>query len=328
MHDSVISWTFHLFSPLLLGIFFAMFLNIPLHFFEKKVLSKNFFPLSFRQKRILAIIFSLIFICGLLGFFLFLVIPKFCDAFVTLTGIIHDNFSLSSAKESNFAFLLRPFKSYLKDLKFVAELPLMVRSSLSALFDIFLGIIFSIYLLSRKESFKQKTKTFLEVWVPKSYLPTIFHIVLVCSKTFQNFIVGQSLEALILGSLCAVGMFLLHLPYAGTIGVLVGVTAFLPFIGAYIGAAIGCILISTSGTFQVMVFLIFLISLQQLEGNIIYPKVVGKKINLPPILVLFSLTFGGRLAGSLGMLFGVPVFSVLYCLLKEVTEYKKRNLPH
>ena len=123
-------------------------------------------------------------------------------------------------------------------------------------------------------------------------------------------------------------MAILRLPYAPTIGVLVGVTAFIPYIGAYIGAVVGFIMILTINPFKALIFVIFLVILQQIEGNVIYPKVVGNRINLPSIWVLAGLTIGGNLAGPIGMLLGVPTFSVLYNLIAEATknqEFKIKN---
>lgn len=196
----------------------------------------------------------------------------------------------------------------------------MIGSSLGLIVDIFLGLIFAIYILSKKEILKRQVHRLILAWLPFKAGNVLLHISSVCSQSFRNFIVGQTTEALILGTLCTIGMAILRLPYAPTIGVLVGVTAFIPYIGAYLGAIIGFIMILTLNPFKAIIFLVFLVILQQVEGNIIYPKVVGNRINLPSLWVLSALTVGGNLAGPIGMILGVPAFSAAYNLLKEATE--------
>lgn len=146
-------------------------------------------------------------------------------------------------------------------------------------------------------------------------------------ETFNNYIIGQITEAIILGSLCVIGMVILRLDYAGMISVVIGVTALIPILGAYIGGAVAVILLFMVSPKKALIFLIFLLILQQVEGNFIYPRVVGKKIGMPGIWILLWITVGGKAAGIPGMLFGVPLLSVIYTLLKKLVldiEEKKR----
>ena len=209
--------------------------------------------------------------------------------------------------------------------KLAKEIPNILGSSIGFFVNISLGLIFAIYILSQKELLKKQTTLLIHVWIPQKLGNPMIHIVSVYSDSFRNFIIGQTTEAVILGSLCTIGMAILQLPYAPTIGVLVGVTAFIPYVGAYLGAILGFIMILTVKPFKAVIFLIFLIILQQVEGNIIYPKVVGKKINLPSLWVLAALTIGGNIAGPIGMLFGVPVFSATYNLIAEATQNRKNK---
>lgn len=151
------------------------------------------------------------------------------------------------------------------------------------------------------------------------------HVADVASSTFRSFVAGQTIEALILGTLCMVGMMILRIPYASMIGALVGVTALIPIFGALIGALIGAVMILSVDPFKAMVFVIFLLILQQVEGNVIYPKVVGSKIGLPGMWVLAAVTIGGGLGGVLGLFLGVPAFSVLYTLINEATDLRVRE---
>ena len=134
------------------------------------------------------------------------------------------------------------------------------------------------------------------------------------------------MEAVILGSLCIIGMLILRLPYAPMIGALVGVTAFVPIVGAWIGAIVGAFMIFTVDPMKAVVFVIFLLVLQQLEGNIIYPKVMGSRVNLPGIWILVAVTIGGGITGPVGMLLSVPIFSTIYILVQEATKNRERKL--
>lgn len=134
------------------------------------------------------------------------------------------------------------------------------------------------------------------------------------------------MEAIILGTLCMIGMVILRIPYAPMVGALVGVTALIPVVGAFAGTIVGAIMIITVNPFKAFVFVIFLLILQQVEGNLIYPKVVGSKINLPAIWVLAAVTVGGNLGGPIGMLLGVPATSAAYVLVKEATKRREEYL--
>ena len=151
------------------------------------------------------------------------------------------------------------------------------------------------------------------------------HIVRVCRlarDSFRSFITGQAKEAVILGVLCAIGMFVLGLPYAGPIGALTALTAFIPIVGAFISGFIGAIIILAVDPIKAVIFVIFIIVLQQLEGNLIYPHIVGKNIGLPSIWVLVAITIGGSLFGIMGMILGLPVLSIVYAIVIENTNRK------
>ena len=151
------------------------------------------------------------------------------------------------------------------------------------------------------------------------------HIASVCNTTFQKFIAGQVTEAIILATLCTIGMLILRIPYALMVGCLIGVTALIPIIGAFIGGGIGAIMILTVNPVKALIFIIFLVILQQLEGDLIYPRVVGAKINLSALWVLGAVTVGGGIAGPFGMLLGVPAVSALYTLVKEATIKREQK---
>lgn len=178
------------------------------------------------------------------------------------------------------------------------------------------AIIFAIYMLFQKENLRRQFGKLARAYFPRKHQEQIHDFITLANETFTNFISGQVLEAFILGALCGGGMFLLRLPYAVMVGAIVGVTALIPVMGCYIGAFTGAFLIVTVSPLKALIFLVFLVILQQLEGNLIYPRVVGGSIGLPGIWVLASVTVGGTLFGVPGMLVGVPLAATFYKWLR------------
>jgi len=335
-----IVWVLNLGAPILIGIILALILNIPLHFFEHQVFSKWIPIKSNTAKRNLGILFSIISIIGIITLVLFLVVPELVQAIITLVNIGTDSITIISTLTNEIDYSALPFGNYLEKVNIdwaalsawlqdllpsffndlAVRIPDIISSSVGSLVNIILGLVFAVYILAQKEHLKSQTIRLIQIWIPEKIGTIGMYIASVCTQSFRNFIVGQTMEAIILGTLCTIGMAILRLPYAPTIGVLVGVTAFIPYIGAYIGAIVGFIMILTINPFKALIFVIFLVILQQIEGNVIYPKVVGNRINLPSIWVLAGLTIGGNLAGPIGMLLGVPTFSALYNLIAEATK--------
>ena len=192
-----------------------------------------------------------------------------------------------------------------------------VSSVFSALVTGLLALIFSIYILLQRESLKSQFGKLLRRFLSSKWQGRFFYLLHTLDDCFHRYIVGQCLEAVIIGVLCALGMTLLRLPYAAMVGALVGFTALIPVAGAYIGAGVGAFMILTVDPFQALVFLIFLVILQQLEGNLIYPKVVGSSLGLPGIWVLSAVTVGGGIMGVGGMLLGVPLAAAAYRILRD-----------
>lgn len=198
-------------------------------------------------------------------------------------------------------------------------------SILSGAINSLLAFVFSMYLLGRKESIGAHLKRSLYALADEKKADRVMDILSLSNRTFSGFISGQFIEAIIIGVLCFIGMEILRLPYAGVISILIGFTALVPIIGAWLGAIVGAFLILLVNPLKAVWFVIFLLILQQLEGNLIYPKVVGRSVGLPGILVLLSVTVGGDAFGFLGMLLGVPVCAVLYTLYEEFIEKKIRE---
>ncbi len=183
--------------------------------------------------------------------------------------------------------------------------------------NFFLGGIFGVYLLLNKERLLHQVRRVMDALLQKETVKKVVHVATVVNGTFTSFMIGQCTEALILGALCTAGMLLFRFPYAAMVGALVGATALLPVVGAYIGAFVGAFMILMISPPKALAFLVFLTILQQLEGNLIYPRVVGASIGLPGMWVLAAVTLGGGLYGILGMLIGVPLAASLYKLFAE-----------
>ncbi len=198
----------------------------------------------------------------------------------------------------------------------------VVTSIISTTVTLAVAFIFSIYILYWKEKLGNQFTRLFKRYIPDKITNKIFYVLGVLNKSFKSFIIGQCTEAVILGVLCMIGMLILRIPYAVMTGCLIGFTALIPIAGAYIGAGVGALMIFTVSPVQSVIFLIYLVILQQIEGNLIYPKVVGSSIGLPGIWVLAAVTVGGSVMGIMGMLVAVPVASAIYQIVKEDVNRK------
>lgn len=197
-----------------------------------------------------------------------------------------------------------------------------VSSIASTLLSVFVSLIFSLYVLGNKEQLISQASLLTDTYLGK-YAEKVRYLVGILDKRFHGFFVSQTLEAMILGTLTAVGMKVLGFPYAATIGVLIAFTAIIPVVGAYIGMTVGFILVATKSIDQALWFVVFLVVLQQFEGNLIYPRVVGGSIGLPGMWVLMAITIGGALGGISGMLVAVPLAASLYQIIKDHVHQKQ-----
>ena len=203
---------------------------------------------------------------------------------------------------------------------------LFVTELLGSVVNIVIGLIFSIYILMNKEKLKRQAYTLEHVYLKEKTINIINKFVESAHLCFTHFISGQCIEAVILGSLCTIGMFIFRFPYAPMVGTFIGATALIPIVGAYLGAVVGAFLIFTVSPIKAFGFIIFIVILQQLEGNLIYPKVVGASIGLPGMWVLAAVTIGGGLAGIPGMFLGVPLTATAYRLIcLDVRSRKQKN---
>lgn len=209
----------------------------------------------------------------------------------------------------------------------------VMSSTVSVVVTIFLALVMSVYLLSSKERLGSQIHRLIRVYLGEKMEKKIFYFLNTADRCFHSYIVGQCTEALILGSLCILGMLLFRFPYSVMIGVLVGFTALIPIAGAYIGAVVGAFMIFTVDPLKALLFIVFLVVLQQLEGNLIFPRVVGQSIGLPGLWVLTAVTVGGSIAGIGGILLSVPLTATIYRLIKNDVNQRTeillplRNIP-
>jgi len=333
------NWVINIVFPLILGLAFALIINVPMRFFESHLFRKSKGKVVSKIRKPLSFVLALLLILGIVSGVISLVIPELISAIKLIADYIID--MVSDIEKTGVEKL--PFGNLLKDVDWksvVAGLEkwlkeesgtimnsavVTISAFIGGVVDLFIAFVFSIYILFNKESLKRQATRLIKAWLPRKFGEWIIHAADVSSKVFRNFISGQTLEGLILGSLCMIGMFILRLPYAPMVGALVGVTALVPVVGSLTGAIVGAFMIATESPVKALIFLVFLLVLQQIEGNFIYPKVMSSRINLPPIWVLAAITIGGGLAGAIGMLVAVPTVSVIYLLVKEATESREKS---
>ena len=196
----------------------------------------------------------------------------------------------------------------------------MTASVISIVANFFIAVIVSIYLLVSKEDLCRQVKKLTYAFLPRSWADECVEIARLSSQCFTNFVTGQLMEACILGLLCFVGMTIFRFEYAFLISMMVGVSAIIPVVGAFIGTVPGVLLLLFVEPMQAIWFVVFIVVLQQIEGNLIYPKVVGESVGLPALWVLMGIVVGGGVGGVLGMLLGVPVFTIAYKLTSQITH--------
>lgn len=201
----------------------------------------------------------------------------------------------------------------------------IMKTTLNVIIDMIISIVFAAYILISKEKIISQFNRLFKAYLSPKWYKRITKISILSARTFSSFFTVQCFEATILGLLCILGMLILKVPYAVTIGVFIGVTALVPIVGAFLGIIVGAILILSVEPTKVLTFIIFVLILQQIETNLIYPKVVGESVGLPGIWVLVSVSVGGSLFGVVGMLFAVPTTFVVYSLLRENINEKLEN---
>ena len=321
-------------SPFLVGLILAYVLNIPMTFLENKVFRREKSKKLKKFKRIISIILSILIILLIVTLLIILIIPQLINLYELAIQkgpslITSLQKFISKQSDSELGVFLKNLNINLDSFKSIFNETLtnvfnnIINYSINLLKGIsnfIISLIFSIYVLSSKENLIKLVEGILYKLFDDRKINNILKITRLSNTTFKNFITGQTIEACILGSLSFIGMIILGIPYAGTIGVLIGVTAIIPIVGALIATAIGALLIVTVSPIKAFTFVVFLLILQQVENNVIYPKIVGSKIGLPDMLVLVAVAIGGSLFGIPGMMIGLPIVSIIYTIVKENFE--------
>lgn len=326
-------------SAMIIGLLMAYVVNILMIQFEK--LYQHIFKKKYQKaKRPLCIILSYLSVVLLFALLVSIIVPQIIDATELL---LKNSFKALSPYLNNLSkypqlrTFITPIETFLSDLSkgslsststdmlkhlftgasgLLTNMTKVLTSIAGIVTTLFFGFMFSLYLLGSKETLLAQLNRVLKVYLPKAY-PTISYVAHVFNESIKNFVIGQVTEALIIGVLAALGCTILRFPYALMVGALIGTTALIPVLGAYLGALVSAFLIFTISPVKALQFLIFIVILQQFEDNLIYPRVVGTSLGLPGIWVLAAITVFGGVFGFGGVIFGVPITSALYTLLRN-----------
>ncbi|MDU5743720.1 MAG: AI-2E family transporter [Finegoldia magna] len=325
-------------SPFIIGAALAFVLNMPMNFIENKLLKK--WTSKPGLKRAISLLISLVIVSAILTFVVTLIIPNFLEAIKSLIqGIpvlveklrkypeiakqldkIYDTYAITSTHD-----LFVKLKPYLT--KNGLDILNNVFFGISTVFSVVLSFVvsftFAVYLLFSKETLRRQFTELTYVFFSGKTAKRIIVFFKVAYEKFYSFFKGQFIEAFMLGFMCFIGMYLLKIPNAATVSVLIGFGALIPLVGAILGAALGALIILIESFSKAIMFVIFIIVLQQFDGNVTYPRIVGSSVGLPSIWVLVAVTIGAAVSGIVGMLIFVPIFATIYELLYR---YKKKKL--
>ena len=318
--------------PLVLGCILAYVLNILMSFYERTIFS------PFKDKRgcpLVCLVAAIVSLLAIVVALISLVIPELVACIQLLISQLPGALDWLVDYISSLDFVSKDLVTTLESIDWqskigdvfhivtsgigsVVDVVVSTLSSLvSGIITLLMSLIFSFYLLLGRKRLAAQSTHLLQHYMRPRHFEKLMYVLHVFNNSFHRYITGQCIEAVILGTLCALGMWALRLPYATMIGALVGFTALIPIAGAYIGAGVGAFMILMTSPIKALIFLVFLCVLQQVEGNLIYPKVVGSSLGLPGIWVLAAVTVGGGVMGIPGMLLGVPLASALYTLLRN-----------
>ena len=321
--------------PLMIGGVIAYVINILMSFYERHVLEHAQRGLVRKLRRPLCLLAAFATLVIVLTALVYLVVPQLAASVELLTAQIPGAIASGLAWLESMHIVPQDLLSPLAAIDWKARMEQiigavtagvgnvmgtavnLVSSAFSGVVTAVFALIFSIYLLMGKERLSRQLRSAAKRYIRLRAYCRICHVLCVTNECFHRYIVGQCTEAVILGVLCALGMMLLKLPYAAMTGAVIAFTALIPVAGGYIGAGLGAFMIFTVSPVKALVFLIYIVILQQLEGNLIYPRVVGSSMGLPAIWVLAAVAVVGGVWGVLGMLVGVPITASIYRLLRE-----------
>ena len=333
-----VAWLLGILSPFVLGGGIAFVLNVPM-----RAIERHLFPNQRRLtklRRPLALVLTLVALTGVLTLAFCVIGPGIKDAVMSIAAQVPDAFDRLYQRLLGLEQYLPQIKDLVGDLaidwKSLSQKALSLAQSwggslissggglmvgvVSGVSTFVIGLIFSFYILLQKEKLARQGRQVLYGLLPLKQADRALEVLRLAERTFSNFLSGQCVEACILGTLFVIAMTIFRMPYALLVGVLIALTALIPIVGAFIGCAVGALLIAITDPWKALAFIILFLVLQQIEGNLIYPHVVGSSVGLPSIWVLAAVTLGGKLMGVGGMLFFIPLCSVLYALFRDFVK--------
>ncbi len=332
-------------GPFLIGAAFAFILNVPMRAMERLLLKR-----VKRKKfaRALSMVLSLVIVALILAFVFMMVIPEIIETIAQINrgipGFIREVGQWIEGLTDNvpelgdyLTSLQNDWSNLNKNLLDVLQNTVtnvlvstvgVATSMIDAIVTLVIAVIFAMYILAQKEKLASQGKRVMYAYLPQKRVDRILEILRLSSRIFSGFIAGQCTEAVVFGCFCFLGMTIFRLPYALTISVLIGFTTLIPIFGAIIGTVVGALLIMVASPIKAVIFVIMILVFQQIDGNLIYPRIVGNSVGLPGIWVMMAVTVGGSLLGVFGMLVFVPLASVAYCLIRENVgkRLKLRNM--
>lgn len=333
-----VGWGLGVLSPFLLGGAIAFVLNVPMRVIENHLPGR-------RLRRPLALVLTLAAVLGVLALAFCVIGPGIGEALGSISGQIPAAVRRLEKQLQELERFLPQLQMYAESLEIdwnaLTRRVMSVMQSwgsgllssgggliggvVSGLSKFVIGLIFAFYVLLQKEKLSRQARQIFYALLPERWADETLSVIRLAGRTFSSFLSGQCVEAVILGMLFAVSMTLFRLPYALLIGVLIALTALIPIVGAFIGCMVGALLIAVTNPWQALWFVVLFLVLQQIEGNLIYPHVVGSSVGLPSIWVLAAVTLGGKLMGIAGMLFFIPLCSVLYALFRSYVKKRLRE---
>ena len=331
-------WLMGILSPFLLGGTIAFILNVPMRAIERQLFPRK--RRGGKLRRPLALAMTLLAVIGVLTLAVCVIGPGVGDASRSVVEQIPTAMERLEEQLTLLETYLPQLEAFIVDLNvdwtalsqkmialakgwggnLISTGGGLIGGVVSGVSTFVIGLIFSFYLLMQKEKLARQGRQVLYALLPERKADHALDILRLASRTFSSFLSGQCLEAVILGTLFVIAMTIFRMPYALLVGVLIALTALIPIVGAFIGCAVGAILIAITNPWKALMFIVLFLVLQQIEGNLIYPHVVGSSVGLPSIWVLAAVTLGGNLMGIVGMLFFIPLCSVLYALFRGYVQ--------
>ena len=334
----VLGFVLNIIFPFLLGGAIAFILNVPMSFLERQIFGNGNTQAKPVQRiaRPCSLTLTVLCVIGIIALVMFVVIPQLGSTFVSLgksiqdfmpsailwmEELVHNNeeiMDLLGDLNMDWDKILDSVVSFFKSGagNVLNSTMSAAKSIISSVTTFFIAFVFACYILLQKEKLQVQMKKILYAYLPKRIVEKMLDVCSLTYRTFSSFLTGQCVEALILGSMFFVAMGILRLPYALLVGILIAFTALIPIFGAFIGCVVGAFLILMVNPVQAFTFVVMFLVLQQIEGNLIYPKVVGNSVGLPSIWVLAAVSIGGSLMGVVGMLVFIPLVSVVYILFR------------